>query len=272
MAMTMVSTIDGRFFDRGRQMKIIKTAAGAAILAVTTLLAGCETAPVTGRQQFILMSDTQATKMGLQAYQKILSESKLSKNREMTERVRRIGRRIAAVSGKPNLKWEFNVIENDTPNAFALPGGKVGVHTGLFKVAKNDNQLAAVMAHEVGHAIARHSAERVSQQMAIQLGLAGLGMAGPGVAEYAQLAAQASTLGIILPFSRKQESEADEIGLMYMARAGYDPRAAVDLWRNFQAFGGNRPPEFLSTHPAPASRIEDLKALMPKALAVYRRK
>ncbi len=243
----------------------------ATALLLATFLTGCETAPVTGRSQFILLSDTEATKMGLQAYQKILSESKVSTNRRMTERVRRIGRRIAAVSGKPNLKWEFNVIENDTPNAFALPGGKVGVHTGLFKVAKNDNQLAAVMAHEVAHAIARHSAERVSQQTALQLGLAGLGVASPGAGQYAQLAAAAASLGVILPFSRKQESEADEIGLMYMARAGYDPRAAVDLWRNFESFGGGRPPEFLSTHPSPGTRIDRLKALMPKALAVYKK-
>ncbi len=253
-------------------MKMHRNRLKSAIVLLLLLvpLFGCETAPVTGRQQLILMSEGDAQKMGLQAYQKILGEAKLSNDKSKVERVRKIGRRIAAVSGQPNLKWEFNVIEDDTPNAFALPGGKVGVHTGLFKVAKNDNQLATVMAHEVAHAIARHSAERVSQQMALQVGLAGLGMAGPQAGQYVQMAAAASKLGIILPFSRKQEAEADEIGLMLMARAGYDPREAVTLWQNFRSYGGSRPPEFLSTHPAPDSRIGRLRALMPKAMAVYK--
>lgn len=240
----------------------------AATVAAGVTVTGCETAPVTGRQQMILMSDSQATEMGLAAYQQILKESKISPDKAMNERVRRVGQRIAAVSGRPDLPWEFNVIQDDTPNAFALPGGKVGVHTGLFKVAQNDDQLATVMAHEVGHAIARHSAERVSQQMALQLGLAGLGMAGSG-AQLAQLAGSAATLGVVLPFSRKQEAEADHIGVIMMAKAGYDPRAAVTLWQNFGKLGGDRAPEFLSTHPAPASRIQEIQALMPEAMAVY---
>lgn len=240
----------------------------AATVAAGVTVTGCETAPVTGRQQMILMSDSQATEMGLAAYQQILKESKISPDKEMNERVRRVGQRIAAVSGRPDLPWEFNVIQDDTPNAFALPGGKVGVHTGLFKVAQNDDQLATVMAHEVGHAIARHSAERVSQQMALELGLAGLGMAGSG-AQLAQLAGSAATLGVVLPFSRKQEAEADHIGVIMMAKAGYDPRAAVTLWQNFGKLGGDRAPEFLSTHPAPASRIQEIQALMPEAMAVY---
>ncbi|MGH6619624.1 MAG: M48 family metallopeptidase [Alphaproteobacteria bacterium] len=240
----------------------------AATLAAGVAVTGCETAPVTGRQQMILMSDSQATEMGLTAYKQILKESKISPDKEMNERVRRVGQRIAAVSGRPDLPWEFNVIQDDTPNAFALPGGKVGVHTGLFKVAQNDDQLATVMAHEVGHAIARHSAERVSQQMALELGLAGLGMAGSG-AQLAQLAGSAATLGVVLPFSRKQEAEADHIGVIMMAKAGYDPRAAVTLWQNFGKLGGERAPEFLSTHPAPASRIQEIQALMPEAMAVY---
>lgn len=239
-----------------------------ATVAAGVALTGCETAPVTGRQQMILMSDSQATEMGLAAYQQILKESKISTDKEMNERVRRVGQRIAAVSGRPDLPWEFNVIQDDTPNAFALPGGKVGVHTGLFKVAQNDDQLATVMAHEVGHAIARHSAERVSRQMALQLGLAGLGMTGSG-AQLAQLAGSAATLGVVLPFSRKQEAEADHIGIIMMAKAGYDPRAAVALWQNFSKLGGERAPEFLSTHPAPASRIQEIQALMPEAMAVY---
>jgi len=241
----------------------------AGFAASSLALNGCETAPVTGRQQFILLSDSQATEMGLAAYQKILKESKLSSDKAMVERVRRVGQRIASVSGHPELPWEFNVLQDDTPNAFALPGGKVGVNTGLFKVAQNDDQLAAVMAHEVGHAIARHSAERISQQMAVEAGLTGLGLGAGSGAQYAQLASAAATLGIILPFSRQQESEADHIGVIMMAKAGYDPRAAVTLWQNFNKFGGDRPLEFLSTHPAPETRIQQIQALMPDAVPIY---
>lgn len=234
-------------------------------------LVACEQAPVTGRKQLVLMSDSQATEMGLTAYKKILKENKLSTDKTQIERVRRVGKRIAVASGRTDLQWEFNVIQDDSPNAFALPGGKVGVNTGLFKVAKNDDQLAAVMAHEVGHAIARHGSERMSQQMVVQAGLAGLGLSGDQAAQYAELAAMAATLGVILPFSRTQEAEADHIGVIMMAKAGYDPRAAVTLWENFAKLGGSRQPEFLSTHPAPTSRIENLQALMPEAMAIYQK-
>jgi predicted Zn-dependent protease len=239
-------------------------------LLILAAVAACETAPVTGRNQFILVSESQAREMGLQAYQQILDESTISDRQDYRRRVETVGRRIAAVSGRPDLDWEFTVIEDETPNAFALPGGKVGVHTGLFDVVENDDQLATVMAHEVAHAIARHGSERMSQQMVVQGGLQGLGAA-TGNAGYVQVAATAATLGIILPYSRSQEAEADHIGLIYMAQAGYDPRAAIDLWRNFDALGGARPPEFVSTHPSPGSRIDRLRNLMPEAMEVYRR-
>jgi len=240
----------------------------AALLGLSLALAACESAPVTGRQQLILLPEGQAQQMGVEAYQQIKAEQGVSSDERYTGPVNEIGRRIAAVSGQPDLPWEFTVIDDDEPNAFALPGGKVGVNTGLFKVAKTDAQLAAVMAHEVGHAIARHSAERVSRQVLVQVGQQAVGAQYPGMAE---VLAQASTLGLILPFTREQESEADHIGLMLMAKAGYDPRGAVELWRNFDALGGERPPEFLSTHPAPGSRIADLEAIMPQALAEYER-
>ena len=243
---------------------------------VLVTLTACQQAPVTGRSQFILIPESQDAGLGLSAYREILSKSEISRDQELNDRVRRVGRRIAAVSQHPEYEWEFTVINDDKPNAFALPGGKVGVNTGLFKVAKNDDQLAAVMAHEVGHAIARHGSERVSQQMAVQLGLAGLGIAAStqtdNAAQYVQLAAQLATLGLVLPFSRNQESEADHIGLIYMAEAGYDPREAVNLWRNFEAFGGGRPPEFLSTHPSPGTRIQRLQSLMPEAYAIYQQR
>jgi predicted Zn-dependent protease len=206
--------------------------------------------------------------MGLQAYQQIKQEEKVSRNPELNRRVQEVGRRIAAVSGHPDWDWQFTVFDNDEPNAFALPGGKVGVNTGLFKVARNDAQLAAVMGHEVAHAIARHGAERVSQQMIAQ-GLGAVAVGGGVNPQIVETVAQAATLGIILPYSRTQESEADHIGLLYMAEAGYHPRQAVKLWQNFDALGGDRPPEFLSTHPAPGSRIGNLEKRMPEALEVY---
>lgn len=231
-------------------------------------LAACQAAPVTGRNQLILLSDDQANKMGVDAYEKILDENKLSTDQELIRRVRAVGERIAAVAKDPGYQWEFNVIEDDTPNAFALPGGKVGVNSGLFKVAENDAQLAAVMGHEVAHAIARHSAERISRQMLIVGGLSAFGIASDNP-QFAGLLAGAATLGFILPFGRSQESEADEIGVRYMAQAGYDPREAVKLWQNFAAYGGDRPPEFLSSHPDPDNRIKRLESLMPEAIRVY---
>jgi predicted Zn-dependent protease len=239
----------------------------AAGLVLAATLAACQAAPVTGRNQLIVLPESQDSQMGLEAYQQILSESEISKDPELNRRVTEVGRRIAAASPHPEWDWQFTVIENDEPNAFALPGGKVGVNTGLFQVAKNDDQLAAVMGHEVAHAIARHGAERMSQQVLMQAGLAGLGIATDQTT--AGLAAQAATLVVTLPYSRTQEAEADHIGLIYMAEAGYDPRQAIELWQNFESFGGERPPEFLSTHPAPGSRIQNLKALLPEAMPIY---
>lgn len=238
-----------------------------AVGLVCAALAGCQAAPVTGRNQLIVMPESQDAQLGLDAYQQILAESEISKDPELNRRVEEVGRRIAAASPHPEWDWQFTVIENDEPNAFALPGGKVGVNTGLFLVAKNDDQLAAVMGHEVAHAIARHGAERMSQQVLMQAGLAGLGIATD--ATTAGLAAQAATLVVVLPYSRTQESEADHIGLIYMAKAGYDPRQAVQLWRNFDALGGERGSEFMSTHPAPGSRIANLESLLPQAMPIY---
>jgi metalloendopeptidase OMA1, mitochondrial len=237
-------------------------------LAFAVALAACAQAPVTGRQQLILLPESQDAQMGLQAYQEIKQESNISRDPELNRRVQEVGRRIAEVSAHPEWEWEFTVFENDEPNAFALPGGKVGVHTGLFKVAENDDQLATVISHEVAHAIARHGSERMSQGLLAQ-GLGAIAVGSGLNPQTVELAAQAATLGIILPYSRTQEAEADHIGLIYMAEAGYDPRAAIDLWENFEALGGQRPPEFLSTHPEPGSRIERLQELMPEALEIY---
>lgn len=238
------------------------------LLMITAWLSACETAPVTGRSQLILVDDAQVQQLGLQAYEEMKREQPLSKNQSLTNRVQSVGRDIARISPKPDWDWEFNLFENDSPNAFALPGGKVGVNTGLFKAAKNDDQLAAVIGHEVAHAIARHGAERMSQGQLAQVGGAAVGIA-TGNQAYVGAYSALAQVGFMLPNSRTQESEADEIGLLYMAEAGYDPRAAVDLWRNMQAVGGDGPMEWMSTHPSPGNRIKRLEELMPKALAVY---
>lgn len=248
----------------------MKKAAITLALALTLVIPACQDAPVTGRNQLILMSPEESAQMGKQAYRQILAESEISQDDGLTQRVQRVGTHIAEVVDRNrDFEWEFTLIEDETPNAFALPGGKVGVHTGLFKVVENDAQLAAVLAHEIAHVVVRHSAERISQQMAVQAGLLGLGVASGG--DYVRLAQQAATLGVILPFSRKQESEADTVGLLYMAKAGYNPHAAVELWQNFKEAGGERPPQFLSTHPSPESRIEELKAQIPEVMPVYRK-
>lgn len=252
-------------------MQKSRFAASVFVAVMVSLTSGCDTAPVTGRSQFIVLSDDQAQAMGAEAYDQILAKARISKDAGAQARVARIGRRIAAVSHEPDLDWEYTVIEDKTPNAFALPGGKVGVNTGMFDIARTDDQLAAVIAHEIAHATARHSAERISQQLLVQGGLQGLGIA-TGSGSAVQLAAAAAQFGVILPFSRSQELEADAIGLMYMAEAGYDPRAAVDLWNNMAEAGGKRPVEFLSTHPAPESRIKRLQDMMPEALAAYRKR
>jgi predicted Zn-dependent protease len=250
-----------------RRCRTIRTALVG--LPVVVLLAACQQAPITGRQQLILLPESQDAQMGLQAYQEIKQESRVSRDPELNRRVQTVGRRIAEVSPHPEWAWEFTVFENEEPNAFALPGGKVGVHTGLFKVAENDDQLAAVMGHEVAHAIARHGAERMSQGLLAQ-GLGAVAIGGGVNPQLVEVAAQAATLGVILPYSRTQESEADHIGLLYMAAAGYDPREAIKLWQNFDKLGGAGTPEFLSTHPAAGSRIERLQELMPEAMEVYR--
>lgn len=246
---------------------LLKRAVFVCVVAASALLSACQEAPITGRRQLVLISDQQATEMGVQAYQEIKSKQKISQNAELNARVQRVGRRIADAVGK-GPAWEFTLFEDPTANAFALPGGKVGVNTGLFQVAKNDAQLAAVLGHEIAHVTAAHSAERISQQALLNVGLQGLGAAGGGQ-QLAQLAAAAATLGVVLPFSRGQESEADEIGLHYMARAGYDPREAVTLWQNFEKAGGERPPQFLSTHPSPGNRVERLRALLPKVMPIW---
>jgi len=229
----------------------------AAVLA----LAACATVSETGRSQLILISPQQSASLGLSAFEDIKRSMPVLRNTDEARMVERVGRRIAgAVPSAAGNDWEFVLFDDPTPNAFALPGGKVGVHSGLFRVAEAEDQLAAVIGHEIAHVTARHSAERMSRDMLTQLGLTAMGAAVDSP-ELVGLTATAATLGLTLPFTRDQESEADRIGVLYMERAGYDPRAAVELWRNFARLGGDRQPEFLSTHPAPERRIKQLEDL-----------
>src|SRR5207245_4352402 len=185
--------------------------------------------------------------------------------------VRPVGRRIAEATGRTDYQWEFNLIEDKQANAFCLPGGKVAVYTGILPLTRDDSGLAAVLGHEVSHAIARHSGERLSQQLGVQLGLVGaqLALSGrdPRMAQLGTTALGALATGaILLPFSRAQESEADHLGLIYMAKAGYDPTAARELWvRMSQSSKGQKPPEFLSTHPSDETRIKQIEMWLPEA-------
>ena len=239
----------------------------------------CTKAPITGRNQFILVTQDQELQMGDVAYTEVVNSSKISKNPEYNAAVKRVADRIAGVANRPDFEWEYTVIDEDkTINAFALPGGKIGVYTGILKIAQTDAGLATVMSHEVGHATARHGGERITAGLLSQIGAVGLAAALGGSGMDPNLTygiMQAYGLGVqvggILPFSRSQESEADRIGLIYMARAGYDPRESVLFWQRMAEATKNsqRPPEFLSTHPDNGTRIANLQRHMPEAMRVY---
>lgn len=244
--------------------------------AVISAAAGCGTVPETGRSQFNLLSTGDEVVLGEQAYAEILKDAKLVTSGPEFARVQRVGQRIAqsaerrypdAVEG---FGWQFALVDSPEVNAWMLPGGKSAVYTGLLKVATSDDELAVVMGHEAAHAIAKHGAERMSRGVATQIvfGVASAtGEIDPAIVEAAAVAYGA--LGETA-FSRGEESEADEIGLMIAADAGFDPRSAVGFWKKMSAVGGEKPPEFLSTHPSDESRANRLAKLMPKAEKIYR--
>jgi predicted Zn-dependent protease len=249
-------------------------------LLIALILLGavaCQTVPITGRSQLVLVPEGTEVQMGLESFQQILGKSKLSTDARLTEQVTRVGRRIAEATGRSDYQWEFKVIEDEQVNAFCLPGGKVAVYTGILPVTRDDAGLAAVLGHEVAHAVARHGGERLSQQMAAQgLTVAAtqvlLGGRDPAVGQLVGAALGAGvSVGVLMPFSRAQESEADHLGLIYMAKAGYHPQAARDLWvRMGEASKGRQQIEFLSTHPLPATRIAQIEGWIPEALQHYK--
>jgi Zn-dependent protease with chaperone function len=239
-------------------------------------LVSCATAPYTGRSQVILVSEADEMALGDDAYRHVLRDSVVTHDPEAEHIVRKVGQRIAAAANKPEYKWAFTVINDpETVNAFAVPGGKVACYTGIFGPARDEAGLAVVLGHEVAHALARHPAERMSQGLLLQIGGVGLGVAlgkNPVVAnQVLQAYGILGGVGVALPFSRSQETEADRIGLILMAKAGYDPRVALDLWDRMEKKEGGKgaPPEFLSTHPGYETRIHQLRTFLPEALSYY---
>jgi predicted Zn-dependent protease len=250
-----------------RRMLALLAAAGAA---------GCQTVPVTGRRQLMLLPEGAELSMGLTAYREVLSQSHVSTDPALNEQVTRVGRRIAEATGRTDFAWEFKVLEDKQANAFCLPGGKVAVYTGILPLTRDDPGLATVLGHEVAHAVARHGGERVSQTLLVEMGLAAtqaaLARNDPRTVQaVTALLGAGASVGLLLPWSRAQESEADHLGLIYMAKAGYHPAAALEVWQRMAAAGRGqaRPPEFLSTHPAPETRLKQIQAWIPEALRYY---
>ncbi len=255
-------------------------------LVTALVVAACTTVPITGRRQLNFIPDSQMLALSFQQYAEFLRGQHESDDAKASAMVRRVGRRIADAVERylrehgrgdqvAGYAWEFHLIESDEVNAWAMPGGKVVVYTGLLPLCRDDTGLAVVLGHEVAHAVARHGAERMSQALLAELGGAVLDEAlrdRPEETRRAWMSAYAvgATYGALLPFSRTQESEADRLGLVFMAMAGYDPRAAVDFWtRMARAGGGQAPPEFMSTHPSDARRIRDIRAHLGEALRYY---
>jgi metalloendopeptidase OMA1, mitochondrial len=264
---------------RAGHFNAIKQSVALGVLLLSAALwSGCSTVPVTGRSQLNLMSTSQEMQLGLTSFDQMKKEVPISQDVYAKALVQKVGQKIAAVAGPdmPNAQWEFVVFDSKEANAFCLPGGKVGVYTGILPITKDEAGLATVIGHEVAHAVARHGGERMSQAMGLQL-LGAVADAGTAQTKYHSYVVAGyglgSQLGVALPHSRMQESEADHIGLIYMARAGYDPEQAVKFWERFAAFNQKQGGEelwFLRTHPLDEERIKQLKEWIPEARAQAR--
>jgi predicted Zn-dependent protease len=259
-----------------------------SFFAVAVFTASCQKNAVTGRNQLALVPESELQQMAVQQYRQFLSENKVLSNavNKDAEMVRRAGARIAAAVTKyysnqglekelSGYQWEYNLVDDKNVNAWCMPGGKIVVYTGLLPVTQNEAALGVVMGHEIAHALARHGNERISQGLVQQLGGVALTVAlsnKPAETQNLFLTAYGvgTTVGALLPFSRKQELEADKLGLIYAAMAGYNPQEAIPLWQRMEKLGnGQKPPEFLSTHPSEERRIERLAAYMDEALKYY---
>lgn len=260
------------------------------VLTVSTLLIipSCATVPLTERRGLRLIPESELVSLGFQQYSEVLKKSELSNDAEKVEMVRRVGGRIAwaaedflresgLASEIKYYQWEFNLIEDDKViNAWCIPGGKIAVYTGILPITRDESGLAVVLGHEIAHAIARHGNERMSQALLTQLGGIGLSLAlsrEPTVTNQVFMAVYGvgAQVGVLFPYSRLHEREADRIGLVLMAKAGYDPREAVSFWERMNEIGKEkgRPPEFLSTHPAPETRIREIESFIPEAVKYY---
>jgi len=259
-----------------------------SVLLTAFLLFGCATVPISGRKQLSLIPNSQILPLSYSSYQDVLKESKLSSNQEQVQLVKKVGSKIQSAVEEfmaqnkmsAELKgyaWEFNLIDDDQLNAWCMPGGKVAFYTGIMPVCRDEKGVAVVMGHEVAHAIANHGGERMSQGLIQQLGGVALTVAVQDKPEETQMLyytayAVGSTFGAILPYSRLHESEADKLGLIFMAMAGYDPHEAPKFWQRMNALAGSPPvPEWMSTHPSPETRIKDLNAYMPTAMKYSRK-
>ncbi|KZN65541.1 hypothetical protein N473_12575 [Pseudoalteromonas luteoviolacea CPMOR-1] len=247
-----------------------------ACMVATLLIAGCKTSP-TGRTQYMMYSEQKMNELGVAGFEQIKNEQQIEADVKTNQYVKCIANALIEQLPNQNSKqnWEVVVFRDDSANAFALPGGKIGVHTGLLKVAKDQHQLAAVMGHEVGHVIAQHANERMTQNGLLQAGL----QLSNTVMEMNNVQSRntimqglglGAQVGLTLPFGRSHESEADVIGLNLMAKAGFKPIGAVELWQNMEKLGGDRPMEFLSTHPSPDNRIEKLNSKIAEANSLYK--
>ncbi len=238
-------------------------------IALASLLTACITSP-TGRRQLVFMPDAQINQMGLQAFDTLKKDKPVSTNSQYNQVANCIA---GAITQQIGGQWEVVVFEDATPNAFALPGNKIGIHTGMIKLINNQDQLAAVIGHEIGHVLAKHSNERASQEMAVNQGMnivqavaapqSALGQTAVG------LLGVGAQYGILMPYSRVHESEADIIGVDLMAKAGFDPRQSISLWQIMDKASQGQPVEFLSTHPSHATRIQDLEQHMPQAMGLF---
>ncbi|MGN6705559.1 MAG: M48 family metallopeptidase [Rhodanobacter sp.] len=239
-----------------------------------TLLGGCVTSP-TGRSQLMVVSDSQMSQMGLAAFNDMRKQGKFVDAPRERAYASCVANALVAVLPPPwnTQQWEVQIVGDDSANAFALPGGRIGVNKGMFKLASNEDQLATVLGHELAHVVARHGAERVSDNLAAQAAVAAgtvyAGSRGGDANTAAALLGAGAELGILLPFSRTQEREADTLGQRYMAQAGFDPRSAVTLWQKMGAQGGSKPPAFLSTHPSSGNRAQALERQAQQLLPVW---
>ena len=255
------------------------------LLAIALFAYACSNVPITGRQQLMLVPDAEVLSLSLTQYNDYIKSAKKSTDKAATDLVVKVGRKIADAvefyyknNGMEALlkdyAWEFNLVEDANVNAFCMPGGKIVVYTGILPVTKDETGLAVVLGHEVAHAVAKHANERMSQQMLAEYGAAGVSALLGGASDKTKQIGQTvfglgAQYAVMLPFSRKQELEADHLGLIFMAIAGYDPEAAIAFWQRMSQAGGGAVPEFMSTHPSDATRISDIQKELPEAKQVY---